>query len=71
MPSEIEWAREMARADTDAKLQRRALGIMADELALMRATVDARTTAQHAATEEDPIASAYMRAAEQRRREAR
>lgn len=71
MPSEIEWTKELKRADVDAELQRRALGILADELALMRATVDARTTAQHAATEDDPIASAYMRAAEQRRREAR
>ena len=71
MSTDDDWAREMARADEDRRLQRRALQILADELALMRATVDARTTAQHAATEADPIASAYMRAAEQRRREPR
>jgi hypothetical protein len=51
------------------KLCRKALAIMADEVALLRNVVYAQTTAQHAATEADPIASAYLRAAEQRRKE--
>ena len=60
---------ELARTQSDLTLCRKALAIMADEVALLRNVVYAQTTAQHAATEADPIASAYLRAAEQRRKE--
>jgi hypothetical protein len=57
------------RQKSDLQHCRRALAILADEVAMLRNVVYAQTTEQHAATEADPVASAYLRAAEQRRRE--
>jgi hypothetical protein len=63
MPDELPITAENMR------LQRRALGILADEVALLRTLGYNTTTGQYAATEADPVASAHMRAAEQRRKE--